>query len=192
MRITHYSFFLLLTLVFAACSMSETQSSLAPADIDLTSFEFYIAKRTKAGIEFEQYTLDGDRIFRECGKIQRGRQIAEVQDFWTLEPDSRAEIAQQLGLYFQAREASRSKLAAPGDNGQLWDEGQLYLTLRLGEDESDVQVIKTSVDSIASPRTDPEAKLKKLAMKIRELGAAKACPNPLFFGLSSKIVRETP
>lgn len=179
-------------LIMSACSNATPPAPSTAVETKVDTLEMYLSKRTVKDTEFEQYTLDSGKLFRECGKIRRGRFVQEHQDLIDLSPEQAEEINLQAAALLGALKTSKSTFESPGTNATLWDPGQLTLNVHFSQPQNADQTIKTSLDSIATPEKITQDELKKFAMVIREAGAGKLCANPTFFGLSSTAGREAP
>ncbi len=179
-------------LVIGGCASSTSSSSPdqapdAPVQVADLSFEFFISKRAANDVMFEQYKLQGLRILRECGRIRRGRYLVEEQAVVSIDDDASARLQSEFSALTQRMKTSNAKLEPAGNNDGIWDPGLLTLTFKTQGRQTE---IKTSIDSIATPKKLPEDALKRVSRAIRDIANGESCGNPQFFGLTA--IHERP
>lgn len=167
---------LLLLSTLAACS---TSAPLTP-DATVQSAELFMSRATLNDTHFEQFKVDNNRMYYECGVIRRGRFAAEEQKVAEVPAEKTEALTQVVADLMKAINESKASFEAPGVNKDLVDPGQLYLTFVTPGQEKE---IKTSFDSVMTGRTIPEQKLHKVASVIRNFVGAPLCNSLNFFGL---------
>lgn len=171
-----------LALVFlCSCGVSNQPTPEKQAE-KLTSFELYLFRSNMLDAPgFEQYTLQGEDLFYECGQVRRGRHLAETQDLKKLnqnEVNSLSSSAKELAANY----SKDDKFEQPGGKNHFFDHGAL--TLQLSVPTKEVE-IKTSLDSIATPSNQREKMVQRFVESVRGV-AGSVCGNNEFFGLGKR------
>ena len=173
---------LLTVSVGSGCSMlassPESQpNSTIPA---VSAVELYLSRSSFSDTEFEHFKLSGNKLFGECGKIRRGRQIPVDQALTPVSADDSTKITDIAREILTEANTKNLSLAKPGANRHMADPGQFTLTLSTG---SDLKRIETSLDEVSNANFSDTKKLKKLTETLRGVGSNKLCGNKVFFGL---------
>lgn len=153
-----------------------------PPDAAVRSLELFLSRASLFGTEFEQYSLADDKLFYECGSIERGRFIGRHQGVVALEPERLAAVTTAAYAVERTVTAGSPTLAEPGTNRSMFDPGQYTLTARLSDGEAALNV-RTSLDAVVNKGSAQNERLERLAALIRG-GATGACAQPTFFGLT--------
>ncbi len=175
------------TFALLGCSTSEVapNSEIAAAKPP-QSFEIYFSRANLLGpTEFEHYKIFNGKLFSECGKILRERNVTESQQLITLESESWNELLQSAAKVLDSDAAQRRSLESPGKNSNLFDPGKALFTFLISASDGPTAElpIETSLDSITSPSSLLERNLTALSTMVR--GAAKdTCGNQTFFGMA--------
>lgn len=170
---------------FQGCSSNPTDT---PLNATLpSSIELYFSRASLTDVEFEQYKVTDSLVFRECGKIQRGRYLAETQDIVPLDEDLKQKLSEISAKILAENKTREFELDAPGKNSHFADPGQFYLTLANTEDSSsEKEVLKTAFSSISSPSNKLESALRTLAIALRKSAGSAPCGNRDFYGLGTR------
>ena len=165
-----------LSLFCVSCASHSLQRSENSPDIE--AMTLYLSRSQLINDpEFEQYTYQAGRIYRECGFIRRGRHKAEHQAFLQLSEEELNSI--QFLSYKFIEESGDTSFDEPGDNRGLADPGIIEIALEQDGERADV---KTSLDSISEPNRRAERHLLRLVEQVRGLGEV-ICNNTTFFGI---------
>lgn len=177
MKNTFFAFFLI-----SICACSQTIKSESPfPNSEIKNINIFLSRSSLGITEFEQFKLTGNsNLFYECGKINRGRYVPEVQEIKNIETASANEILSLTNDLLQAKEKTKSALEKPGNNGSLFDPGQLMMEINSKDSKSE---IKTSLDSISDAQTDLQIKIRALTRKFRSSTMSKLCGNKEFYGI---------
>jgi hypothetical protein len=165
------------TAVVLGCSATSTP----PAPVgSVRSLELFLSRASLFGAEFEQFSLAGDKLFFECGSLERGRFIGRHQGVTELTPERLAELTSATYAVHRIVAEKSPTFADPGTNRSMFDPGQFTLKAELADGALEV---KTSLDTVVNRPALPEEKLSNLARTLR--GATSGgCATASFFGLS--------
>lgn len=166
---------LVASLFCAGCSNSAPTP--APADFKVSSAELFLARSNLNDVDFEQYKVDGNKLFVECGKILRGRYIPQQQQVFSVTPTELESLNQCAWQVSRYKSESYDK---PGDNSSMIDPGQAYLSL--GSSEGSFQ-IKTSLDAVSAQTTLGDTAMYGIASNLRALAGGKLCTLQSFYGV---------
>lgn len=156
----------------------------APAPLPaLDDVEVVISHDALQVTEFEQFRLNGDRFFTECGVLNGGRFSPETQNMYRLSHDDAERIRAALAAAWDSAPLTSAKLSPPGSGGGMFDPGSFALTIRnsLGETK-----INSSLDEIANSVGGVEERLKIFLVTLRRTATEKGfglCGNTVFFGI---------
>ena len=168
-------YLLIISLLFiSACSSNQASETSAPVPQHI---KLYISRSSLYNTEFEQYTLSGDILFHECGKISNGRHQAGRQGVIKLENLTLEDLAQASAEVNESAMRNKEDLNKSGNNSDLFDPGVFQLEMDGLNSE-----IKTSLDSVTAGTGPLERKLRNLAETIRKSAEEKLCGKE-FYGL---------
>lgn len=172
-----------LAMAIAGCTSTHVASSGTVDSLDL-----YLARASLLQVDFEQYKLNGSRLYSECGQIRNGRHITLDQQFATIEPAQKDLLAQQVFNLSQRHTGRKRSLPPPGDARGFADPGQIFLQMQVNGEKTE---LRTSVDDISDPKTIEAGAVKALAVQIRALTASapatgRTCGYGSFYGIPSR------
>jgi len=160
------------------CGATPTPPPPPPGSV--RSIDLFLSRASLFGTEFEQFSLAGDKLFFECGSLERGRFIGRHQGVTELSSERLADVASATDAVHRIVVDKSPTFAEPGTNRSMFDPGQFTLKAELADAAFEV---KTSLDTVVNKPSLPEEHLSKLARTLR--GATSgACATPSFFGLS--------
>jgi hypothetical protein len=182
-------------LIASLCSCSFLESSSdagsesfnSPSPSIVSSARLYLAKGSFSSTEFEQFSLSGNSLFFECGKILRGKNIPEKQGVVTLEAENSSEIM-LLGLEILGRASVNNplSLSEPGDLKGFADSGRIVLNLTTKDNKT--AELNSALLEVSEPTTALEHSLLKFSVALRAAikearGDQELCGNESFFGI---------
>lgn len=168
---------IIICFLILGCSKSiepETPQGATP-----TSIELYISRAALTDTEFEHYKVLSSNMFRECGKVRRGRHITDHQGVNPIDEVKLLELKKLAGEVLNEPQGDHDFLPS-GKNAHFADPGQLLLTLETDEKQFD---IKTSLDSISQAASPAEVQVRKLVTALRHASTDPNCGKKPFFGL---------
>ena len=172
---------LLAAILTTACSLSP--QSPPPATIALRSVALYYHRGHSLGSDFEQFKLDSNRLFIECGAVSGGRHSAKEQRIVALSPEQLDDVKSKAWQVRRYVEELRAQFKASGTGSTIFDPGRLSLELRFDDGS---HKIETSFDSIANGTEGREAVVKEVVQAIRAAAGNPPCGKGTFYGLSSR------
>jgi hypothetical protein len=164
-----------LCVLLAGCSSRAISNP--PPDFRVESADLFLSRANLNETEFEQFKVDGSKLFVECGKIRRGRFIPQQQQVFPVTAEELAELSKrawQVSLY------KDQSFDEPGDNSSLIDPGQAYITLGFGNSSLE---IKTSLDAVSSQTSLGETALYSFVSNMRALAGGTLCATKSFYGI---------
>ncbi|MBN8549495.1 MAG: hypothetical protein J0M12_09285 [Deltaproteobacteria bacterium] len=149
----------------------------APTDFRVVSVELFLARSNLNDVDFEQFKVDGQKLFVECGKIMRGRYIPQQQQVFSVTPAELETLKQNTWDVTRFKDNSYDK---PGDNSSMIDPGQAYFSINLASESFQ---IKTSLDAVSSKTSLGDTELYALASNLRALAGGTLCTLQSFYGI---------
>lgn len=176
---TYKRFFILLaSLIFASCSTTSKIS--IPQDFSVSSVELYLARASLNATDFEQYNLNNNTLFAECGSLIRGKHKATQQNIISTQKETNKKIDELVWNIINADQKIYALLKKPGKNESLFDPGKFLLNINYS---SDKKTIHTSLDNISSAGTKLEKNILKLTKTIRKENKNRLCGFEDFYGI---------
>lgn len=195
LKILFITLFVILLNLLTGCSLittnneeSEQPRTHKQSSSIISSVRLYLAKGSFATTEFEQFSLSGNSLFFECGKIQRGKNIPAAQGIITLNNEGASElILMGMEILGRASVSDPLSLATPGDLRGFADSGKIILNLQTKDNKS--AQLNTGLNEVAEPATILERNILKLTQTLRaqvkeKRGSEGLCGNESFFGIS--------
>lgn len=171
--------YLLPILLLAGCSAStspEPESITGPLSVSV-----YIAKSTLLRApEFEQHVIKGDKVFSECGVIQKGKVQAKEQRVSGVEESQLNKIKKSVAEIQKADQKGELKFKPLSTESGFFDEGRTIITINTNNSELS---IKTTLNAISDPFSPQEQSASELVRKVRK-ASATTCGTIKFFGVS--------
>jgi hypothetical protein len=149
----------------------------------LDDIEVVISHDALQVTEFEQFRLNGNRLFAECGVLNGGRFSPETQNMYRLSEDDAQRIRTALTAAWDSAPLTTAKLSPPGSGGGMFDPGSFGLTIRNSSGETRVN---SSLDEIANSVGGVEERLRIFLVALRRTATEKGfglCGNTVFFGI---------
>lgn len=160
------------------------QEELVPPSEPLT-LEVYLARASIAEAEYEQYKIEGARIYAECGSVRRGRQFAKQRSMFTLDEEIRSDITLSAYKTFNLAKSKGNSLPAPEDADGFADPGQALLKIAFG---SEKMQLNTNVDTVSAQELPLAGALNATIVRVRKAaikpGKKPLCGNAQFYGIS--------
>jgi len=125
---------------------------------------------------FEQYTIQKNFIFIECGEIQGDRKIIEADELYSLE----GKDLTRLGFLLSQVSITTAKLSPKNITEATKDPSILQLTIM---DVKKSREITTSLSAITEGASSLETVLLEIAERIRGLNHKILCGNNNFYGI---------
>jgi len=176
---------ILTAILLLACSSSNIAP---PSDFKIDSMEAYLSRASLERTNFEQFKVIDQDLVRECGEIRRGRHVTGEQDILTISEEDLNVLRQKVWALTTLPDLTNHNWAQSGRNRNLFDPGQLRLSLVHSSGGTN---LSTSLDSISEPKGAPEQALLALVESLRSIGSKshglKAhCGYKEFFGIGIK------
>jgi len=163
-----------------SCSIFGGSSRARSIPID--SLEVAMSRASLVDTEFEHYKFSSGKLFKECGKVRRGRYMAENHALLPLRNANGGPLNRQANDFLSVYQERKWRWDAPGTNRSLADPGVLKMSLQLGGRKVEVE---TSLDSISDPKSRAERSLRGLVLSLRGIAGGELCGNREFYGLGS-------
>ena len=173
------SAFLIPLMLLSACAATKKTADM-PEDFSVTETALYLSRASLHSTDFEQYKLNGFKLFQECGSIRKGRHIPAHQQLFDLDENKHHKLMQSVWSVLKLAHDGKAQLADPGENNTMFDPGRLFLTIK---GNGNTLKLHTSLDTVSDANSDAEEALNTLARDIRGLTKPAACGNPSFYGL---------
>jgi hypothetical protein len=175
------AFIVVCLLSLGGCSVEEGVKPAPP--VQAKSLELFFQRASLSTNEFEQYKVNGEKLFFECGAVRRGRFVADKQEFVSFPPNFSERYEQRLAQVVAALDGNNNEFDSPGRARGLADPGIFLLEVQL---VNGVKSVKTSFDSVVDPNSKAEEELQQLAKLLRGAAGGEVCGNKSFFGLNSE------
>lgn len=175
------NFFLVISiLLITSCSATVEEEAPIEEKDSFRSIELFLSRASLGDSEFEHYKLVGKNLFRECGKMPRGKPVVTFQRFEPITVDSMTLARRRVLDLLVFLESGEVNWEKPGNTRSLVDPGKAKLTI----DATDgMTIIDTSLDSLVDPRTKHARYLKKVTEAFRAAAGSEMCGNKHFYGL---------
>lgn len=173
---------LLMALLTTLPSCSMFGGSSRARSIPIDSLEVAMSRASLVDTEFEHYKFSSGKLFKECGKVRRGRYMAEDHALLPLRNANGGPLTRQANDFVSVYRERKWSWDAPGTNKGLADPGMLKISLQLGGRKVEVE---TSLDSISDPKSRAERSLRGLVLSLRGVAGGELCGNRDFYGLGS-------
>ena len=160
---------LALLFILSSCStlgMSRQGSNFeALSSLEHVTLDFYVSRATLTRTEFEQFKLNGEMLFSECGLVLGGRQSPQQNKLKRLSDEESASLLENINKVLEFSAKHNLNLDPPASSTSMFDAGQFILKISR---DSGSEEIKTTLDSVVSGSKTSLENLKKLARSIRE------------------------
>lgn len=163
-----------------SCSLFGSSSPERTTPID--SLELAMSRASLVDTDFEHFKFAGGKIFKECGKVRRGRFLAEDHVLLPLRNPNGGPLTRQANDFLEVYRERKWNWDAPGTNKSLADPGILKMSLQIGGKRVEVN---TSLDSISDPKSRVERSLRSLVLSLRGVAGGELCGNKQFYGLGA-------
>jgi hypothetical protein len=171
---------LALSLTLSACGLFDSEPGPALDSDGLVGVELLMVRGHLTAVEFEQYKLEGNRVFAECGKIKRGKFQPETQKFVTITLEQRLALMDSLANGYST--FGDAKLPQPEKNSTgFFGPGEYVLSIRGGASE---KTLRTGVDNVASGSRAAERRLVEFTQLLRAVPPETMCGNESFYGIT--------
>lgn len=175
-----FSLFLLACLA-TGCSIFDSDVVDDSVTTEKVTVELHLSRTSLTQTEYEQYRFMGDRIYKECGSIKRGRPIVKEQDLIAVNSDDRSEVVKSASNLFKRMKAEPAvSWDPPGKNVDLFDPGKALLTLHVGNRKIE---IRTSISALDEPSDSAAKDAYQLVRNVRRSAGASPCGNRRFYGI---------
>lgn len=170
--------FLAPIILFVSCSSPPSPSPEVPKP-KYQHVSLFLRKGTLTGSFFEQYTLQGEKLFSECGEMQGEKKVVLEDELVSVDKEKLEAITPlitQLSI-------TNAKLEPKGSGRGFLDSGiaQIIIT-----DDQKSRDITTSTNSIQGQQSGIEGAINDLIENIRGLSPTIMCGNKNFFGFRKR------
>lgn len=173
-------FITIFLLALTACSSDEAPppppAVKAPSNLNLALF---LRRGSLVSSDFEQYTIQKNSLFAECG-IMQGEKKVVLED--TLIPLADKDLDKLTYLVNQVSE-TKAKLEPRGSGRGIFDPGVYQLTINSTAKKRD---IITSLDVVRNATESLEGALREIAERTRGIVEKKQCGNQVFYGIRKR------
>lgn len=186
----------LLILALAAlcqCSVVDEPSDVSRSVASrVSSVRLFLAAGAKSNTRFEQYSLNENAIFFECGVLRADRNIPQAQGILELDEEN-AETIIALALEIMGRAAvHKPSSVTQTESSKLVGAGGKVL-LNIVTKNKHSAAVNATVREVAIPRSELHQVLLKLTSAVREKvsderGDAGLCGQTEFFGIPDRAV----
>lgn len=167
-------FLLISSIILTSCSSESPPIPEAPKPKH-QHVSLFLRKGALTGSFFEQYTLQGDKLFTECGEMQGERKVVLEDELATVSPDKLAEL---LPIIYQLS-ITNAKLEPRGSGSGFFDTGVVQIIITDDEKSRD---ITTSANSVQDQQSGIRGAINDVVEKMRGLSPSVMCGNKNFFG----------
>ncbi|GEM_PF-6437542 len=170
--------FLGLVLLLVSCSSTTPPLPETPKP-KYQHVSLFLRKGTLTGSFFEQYTLQGEKLFTECGEMQGEKKVVLEDELVNVDKeklDTISPLITQLAI-------TNAKLEPKGSGRGFFDSGiaQIIIT-----DDQKSRDITTSTNSVQGQHSGIEGAINDLIEKTRGLSPTVMCGNKNFFGFRKR------
>ena len=145
----------------------------------MKSVEITLSRASLVGVDYEHYKIARGKLFKECGKVNKGNFIPDEQAFVSLNPDIHAPLLDVSHSFMARAHGQEIAWDKPGKNDDLTDPGITRVVL---EAEEGTVTVDTALDSVSNPGSRAERSLNNLIRIVRS-AAGTMCGNKVFYGV---------
>lgn len=139
----------------------------------------FLRKGALTGSFFEQYTLQGDKLFTECGEMQGERKVVLEDQLVTVTTEKLEGLLPIVGQL----SITNAKLEPRGSGTGFFDTGVVQIIITDDEKSRD---ITTSANSVLDQQSGIRGAINDVVEKMRGMSPTVMCGNKNFFGFKKK------
>jgi hypothetical protein len=165
-------------LILLSCSTTPAPQPKSPKP-KYQHVSLFLRKGALTGSFFEQYTLQGDKLFTECGEMQGEKKVVLEDQLVTVTAEKLEDllpIVNQLSI-------TNAKLEPRGSGTGFFDTGVVQIIIT---DDEKSREITTSADSVLDQKSGIRGAINDVVEKMRGLSPTLMCGNKSFFGFKKR------